>query len=74
MRVFVYLCREKRNMNLYRLFMTNWKRTACILAAVALLTASCSDKGVRMPRHRKKVHCDCPTFSELTIKKTERLG
>ena len=26
------------------------------------LAASCSDKGVRMPKHRKRRHCDCPTF------------
>ena len=44
--------------------MTHWKRNICLLALVALLAAACSDKGVRMPRHRKKVHCDCPTFAE----------
>ena len=25
--------------------------------------ASCSDKGVHMPKHRKRRHCDCPTFT-----------
>lgn len=43
--------------------MMHWKRNICLLALVALLVAACSDKGVRMPRHRKKAHCDCPTFA-----------
>lgn len=25
--------------------------------------AACSDKGVHMPKHRKRRHCDCPTFA-----------
>ena len=34
--------------------------------ALMLLTAlaACSNQGVRMPKHRKRRHCDCPTFSE----------
>ena len=44
--------------------MKHCKRLICMLVATTLLLAACSDKGVRMPRHRKKVHCDCPTFSE----------
>lgn len=36
------------------------------LLAMMLLTtlAACSNKGVRMPKHRKRRHCDCPTFTE----------
>ena len=35
-----------------------------VLSLVALLlTAGCSSKGVRMPKHRKQRHCDCPTFT-----------
>ena len=38
------------------------------LALLALLLfaflAACSSKGVHMPKHRKRRHCDCPTFSE----------
>ncbi len=35
------------------------------LLALLLLSflASCSDKGVHMPKHRKRRHCDCPTFA-----------
>lgn len=25
--------------------------------------AACSSKGVHMPKHRKRRHCDCPTFA-----------
>lgn len=34
--------------------------------AVLLLSflASCSNKGVHMPKHRKRRHCDCPTFAQ----------
>ncbi len=34
------------------------------LLAVLLLSflAGCSRKGVHMPKHRKRRHCDCPTF------------
>lgn len=28
--------------------------------------ASCSNKGVHMPKHRKRRHCDCPTFAYST--------
>lgn len=38
------------------------------LLAVA---AGCSDKGVHMPKHRKRRHCDCPTFSHLTPPPTD---
>ncbi|MBQ9864417.1 MAG: hypothetical protein IJM33_03660 [Bacteroidales bacterium] len=36
------------------------------LIALMLLTtlAACSNKGVHMPKHRKRRHCDCPTFTE----------
>lgn len=33
------------------------------------LCASCSSMSMRMPVHRKKRHCDCPTFSENFISK-----
>ena len=37
------------------------------LAMLALLLfaflAACSSKGVHMPKHRKRRHCDCPTFA-----------
>ena len=35
------------------------------LLALLLLSflASCSNKGVHMPKHRKRRHCDCPTFA-----------
>lgn len=37
-----------------------------IVVAVLLMgfATGCSPKGVHMPRHRKKSHCNCPTFSE----------
>ena len=42
------------------------KKTYIIgLLALALLLGGCSRKGVNMNRHRKKRHCDCPTFSYL---------
>ncbi len=28
-----------------------------------MLCSACSNKGVHMPKHRKKTHCNCPTFS-----------
>jgi hypothetical protein len=36
------------------------------LLAILLLAfaAGCSSKGVHMPKHRKRRHCDCPTFAE----------
>ncbi len=36
------------------------------LLAILLLAfaAGCSSKGVHMPKHRKRRHCDCPTFTE----------
>lgn len=39
---------------------------ALVLLGVLLLSfaAGCSNKGVHMPKHRKRRHCDCPTFSE----------
>ena len=27
--------------------------------------AGCSSKGVHMPKHRKRRHCDCPTFATI---------
>lgn len=36
-----------------------------IFLGIILLAAACSNKGVRMPKHRKRTHCDCPTFSLL---------
>ena len=35
-----------------------------LLAILLLLfAAGCSSKGVHMPKHRKRRHCDCPTFA-----------
>ena len=36
------------------------------LLAILLLAfaAGCSSKGVHMPKHRKRRHCDCPTCAE----------
>lgn len=31
------------------------------------LCASCSNKGVQMPKHRMRRHCNCPTFSQVSI-------
>ena len=41
------------------------RHIALLLTGLFLLSllASCSDKGVRMPKHRKRRHCDCPTFT-----------
>ncbi|MBR6992023.1 MAG: hypothetical protein IKH97_07365 [Bacteroidales bacterium] len=40
------------------------------LALLALLLfaffAACSSKGVHMPKHRKRRHCDCPTFASIS--------
>ena len=43
----------------------NRRRIALVLTGLFLLSlmASCSDKGVHMPKHRKRRHCDCPTFA-----------
>lgn len=35
---------------------------AIVLAALA--ASACSSKGVRMPKHRRTRHCNCPTFAE----------
>lgn len=42
------------------------KNILLALIALMLLTtlAACSNKGVRMPKHRKRRHCDCPTFAQ----------
>lgn len=43
------------------------KRNIGLLLLALMLTAfvaGCSSKGVRMPKHRKRRHCDCPTFAE----------
>ncbi len=36
-----------------------------LIAALVLagMMGSCSDKGVHMPKHRKRRNCDCPTFA-----------
>lgn len=50
------------------------KRTiAAALTGVFLLACltACSDKGVHMPKHRKRRHCDCPTFSLNTYPTTD---
>ena len=41
------------------------RHIALLLTGLFLLSllAACSDKGVRMPKHRKRRHCDCPTFT-----------
>ena len=37
-----------------------------LLAILLLLfVAGCSSKGVHMPKHRKRRHCDCPTFAAV---------
>ena len=44
------------------------KKTIAILLLTLMLTtlcASCSNKGVQMPKHRMRRHCNCPTFSQL---------
>lgn len=45
-----------------------WIRPQLLMAVLVLagLLTSCSDKGVHMPKHRKRRHCDCPTFSLAT--------
>lgn len=45
-----------------------WIRPQLLMAVLVLagLLASCSDKGVHMPKHRKRRHCDCPTFALAT--------
>lgn len=35
-----------------------------LAAFLGLLAAGCSNKGIHMPKHRKRRHCNCPTFSE----------
>ena len=40
----------------------NLSLTLLALLLLSLL-ASCSNKGVHMPKHRKRRHCDCPTFA-----------
>ena len=43
------------------------RRIGLALLALFLLAfaAGCSDKGVHMPKHRKRRHCDCPTFAAV---------
>ena len=44
------------------------KKNIAILLLTLMLTtlcASCSNKGVQMPKHRMRRHCNCPTFSQL---------
>lgn len=40
----------------------NLSLTLLTLLLLAFL-AACSNKGVHMPKHRKRRHCDCPTFA-----------
>lgn len=42
------------------------RRLVALLLLIVFVTAGaagCSRKGVHMPKHRKRRHCDCPTFS-----------
>jgi len=34
-----------------------------LLVLLAAAAAGCSRRGVHMPKHRKRRHCDCPTFA-----------
>ena len=46
------------------------KKPIAILLLTLMLTtlcASCSNKGVQMPKHRMRRHCNCPTFSQVSI-------
>lgn len=38
-----------------------------LLLMLTALCASCSNKGVSMPKHRMRRHCNCPTFSQAHI-------
>ena len=44
------------------------RHIALTLTGLFLLSflAACSDKGVHMPKHRKRRNCDCPTFALTT--------
>lgn len=33
-------------------------------AFLLMFAVGCSNKGIHMPKHRKRRHCNCPTFSE----------
>lgn len=33
-------------------------------AFLLMLAVGCSNKGIHMPKHRKRRHCNCPTFSQ----------
>ncbi|MBQ3983114.1 MAG: hypothetical protein II633_05010 [Bacteroidales bacterium] len=49
------------------------RRTLSLLFLSVLLLAfmaSCSNKGVHMPKHRKRRHCDCPTFAQMVTPTT----
>lgn len=46
-----------------------------ILAAFLLMfAAGCSNKGIHMPKHRKRRHCNCPTFAENMPVQTPQLN
>ncbi len=48
--------------------MKHSKRNILIICSpllLAALFASCSSKGVQMPKHRMRRHCNCPTFSYM---------
>lgn len=36
-----------------------------VMLTVSMMLGSCSRKGVHMPKHRKRTHCNCPTFTEV---------
>ncbi|MCQ2294748.1 MAG: hypothetical protein MJZ67_03745 [Bacteroidales bacterium] len=35
-----------------------------LASLLAVAAAGCSNKGIHMPKHRKRRHCNCPTFTE----------
>ncbi|MBQ4376314.1 MAG: hypothetical protein II793_01295 [Bacteroidales bacterium] len=39
------------------------KAAIVVIVLCSMMLGACSSKGVRMPKHRKRTHCDCPTFS-----------
>lgn len=43
----------------------------CSALLLAAMFASCSSKGVRMPKHRMRRHCNCPTFSYMPQVETD---
>lgn len=41
------------------------KRLLLVAALLLGLLCGCSPRGAHMPTHRKKRHCDCPTFAQV---------